>query len=94
MFAYEKKLMEHLKDMEERRQANIDRFEKLIETKYKENMDQYVKLRRQLELCQINGNLYQYRDEMFKAAVTVIILLLLFYLRGYSGSRGSNLMLN
>jgi hypothetical protein len=39
MFAYEKKLMEHLKDMEERRQADIDRLEKLIETKYKENMN-------------------------------------------------------
>jgi hypothetical protein len=30
---------------------------------------------------------------MFRVAVIVIILLLLFYLRSYSGSRGSNLML-
>jgi hypothetical protein len=30
---------------------------------------------------------------MFQAAVIIIILLLLFYLRGYSRSRGSNLML-
>jgi hypothetical protein len=56
-------------------------------------MDQSIKLWQQLELCQTNRKLYQYREKMFRVAVIVIILLLLFYLRSYSGSRGSNLML-
>lgn len=34
MSAYEKKVMEYLKNMEDRRKADIDRLEKLIETKY------------------------------------------------------------
>jgi hypothetical protein len=55
-------------------------------------MDQSVKLRRQLELCQTNGKLYQYREKTFRAAVAIIILLLLFYFSGYSGSRSSKLM--
>jgi hypothetical protein len=33
MSAYEKRLMEHLKNMEERRHADNDRLEKLIERK-------------------------------------------------------------
>jgi hypothetical protein len=37
MSTYERKMMEHLKDMEKRRRADIDRIGKLIETKYKEN---------------------------------------------------------
>jgi hypothetical protein len=32
-------------------------------------------------------------EKIYWAVVAVIILLLLFYLSGYSGSRGSNLML-
>jgi hypothetical protein len=56
-------------------------------------MDQSVKLRRHLELCQISGKLYQSRENMYQAALTLMILLLLFYAIGYSRSSGSNLML-
>lgn len=69
MSAYEKRLMEHLKDMEERRHVDNDRFKKLIERKCKE---QYDKLQRELGLGQNNGN-------MFRATALVIILLLVFY---------------
>jgi hypothetical protein len=62
--SYEKRLEEHMRDMEEGRQAdiekvekmtmaNIDRLEKLIETKHKE---QYERLRLELGLCQRNRN--------------------------------------
>jgi hypothetical protein len=75
MTSYEKRLEEHMRDMEEGRRAdidkvekmtmaNIDRLEKLIETKHKE---QYARLRLELGLCQSNR-------KMFWAAVVVIIL--------------------
>jgi hypothetical protein len=83
MYAYEKRLIEHLKNMEERRHVNNDRLEKLIERKCKE---QYDKLPRELRLCQNN-------KKMFRAMAFVIILLLVFYFSSYSGSRGTNLML-
>jgi len=65
MSTYERKMMEHLKDMGERRLADIDRLKKLIETKYNENMDQSVKLRQQLGLCQTSGKLYHYRENVY-----------------------------
>lgn len=83
MSAYEKRLTEHLQQMEERRLADNDRVEELIERKCKEHYDQ---LRRELGLGRNNG-------KMFWATALVIILLLVFYFSGYSGSRGTILML-
>jgi hypothetical protein len=94
MTSYEKRLEEHMRDMEEGRRAdiekvekmtmtNIDRLEKLIETKHNE---QYARLRLELGLRQSNR-------KMFWVAVVVIILGLVIYLSGYSGSEVSYLML-
>jgi len=65
MSAYEKRLIKHLKNMEEKRHVNNDRLEKLIERKC---MEQYDKLPRELRLCQNN-------EKMFRAMAFVIILL-------------------
>jgi hypothetical protein len=83
MSAYEKRLTEHLQQMKERRLADNDRVEELIERKCKEHYDQ---LRRELGLGRNNR-------KMFWATALVIILLLVFYFSGYSGSRGTILML-
>jgi len=94
MTSYEKRLEEHMRDMEEGRRAdiekvekmtmaNIDRLEKLIETKHNE---QYARLRLELGLRQSNR-------KMFWVAVVVVILGLVIYLSGYSGSKVSYLML-
>jgi hypothetical protein len=56
----------------------------LIETKCN---DQYVRLRRELELHQSNW-------KMFRASIVVVILLVVFYLSGYGQPRGTYLMLN
>jgi hypothetical protein len=84
MTTYETKIMERLKVLDDRRNADSDRLEKLIETKNndqylkleklieKKYNDQYIKLRRELELCQTNG-------KMFRAMIVVVILLLVFY---------------
>jgi hypothetical protein len=69
--------------MKERRLADNDRVEELIERKCKEHYDQ---LRRELGLGRNNR-------KMFWATALVIILLLVFYFSGYSGSRGTILML-
>jgi len=71
MTSYETKIMERLKVLDDRRKADSDRLEKLIETK---DNDQYVKLRRELELCQTNEKMFQ----MFWAMIVVVILLLVF----------------
>jgi len=89
--SYEKRLEEHMRDIEEGRRAdiekvekmtmaNIDRLEKLIETKHKE---QYERLRLELGL----------NRKMFWVAVVVIILGIVIYFSGYSGSEVSYLML-
>jgi hypothetical protein len=83
MSTYKKRLMEHLKEMDDRRHADNDRVEELIERKCKEHCD---KLRRELGLGQNNG-------KVFRATALVIILLLAFYFSGCSGSRGTSLML-
>jgi hypothetical protein len=83
MSAYEMRLMERLKDIDERRHVDNDRLEKLIERKCKK---QYDKLWPKLGLGQNNG-------KMFWATALGIILLLVFYVSGYNGSRGTNLML-
>jgi hypothetical protein len=94
MTSYEKRLAEHMRDMEEGRRAdiekvekmtmaNIDRLEKLIETKHKE---QYERLRLELGLCQSNR-------KMFLSAVVLIILCIVIYFSGYNGSEVSYLML-
>jgi hypothetical protein len=93
MTSYEKRLEEHMRDMEEDRRAdiekvemmtmaNIDRLEKLIETKHNE---QYARLQLELGLRQSNR-------KIFWVAVVVIILGLVIYLSGYSGSEVSYLM--
>jgi len=84
MSAYEKGLMGYLKQMEERRHDDNDKVEKMIERKCNEH---YAKLCREFGLGQNNGR-------MFRATSLVIILLLVFYFCGYSGPRGTNLMLN
>jgi len=83
MTAYETKVMERFKVLDDRRQADRDRLEKLIETKYNDHYlkleklietkynDQYVKLRRELGLYQTNG-------KMFQATIVVVILFLVF----------------
>jgi len=114
MTTYETKIMERLKVLDDRRNADNDRLEKLIETKVNDQYlklekliekiyndqyvkleklieekykNKYVKLRRELEQCQSNG-------KIFWGMIVVVILLLIFYLSGYSGSRGTYLMLN
>jgi hypothetical protein len=62
--------------MEEIRLADNDKVEKLIEKKCNEHYDQ---LRRELALGRNNG-------KMFWATTLVIILLLVIYFSGYSGS--------
>lgn len=79
-----KGLMEYLQRMEERRHDDNDKVQKMIERKCNEH---YAKLRREFGLGQNNGR-------MFRATSLVIILLLVFYFCGYSGPRGTNLMLN
>jgi len=94
MTSYEKRLEEHMRDIEEGRRAdiekvekmtmaNIDRLEKLIETKHNE---QYARLQLELGLRQSNR-------KIFWVAVLVIILGLVIYLSGYSGFEVSYLML-
>jgi hypothetical protein len=83
MSAYDKRLTEHLKQMEERRHADNDKVEELIERKCKEH---YNQLRWELGLGQNNW-------KMFWTTTLVISLLLVFYFSGYSGSRGTILML-
>jgi lipopolysaccharide export LptBFGC system permease protein LptF len=114
MTTYETKIMERLKVLDDRRNADNDRLEKLIETKvndqylilekliekkYKDQYvkleklieekykNKYVKLRWELEQCQSNG-------KIFWGMMVVVILLFVFYFSGYSGSRGTYLMLN
>jgi hypothetical protein len=84
MSLYEVKVIEHFKRMKDRHQADIDRLEQLIETKCN---DQYVRLRRELEMHQSNW-------KMFRASIVIVILLLVFYLRGNGQPRGTYLMLN
>jgi len=69
--------------MEERRLADYDKVEELIERKCNEHYDQ---LQQELGLDRNNG-------KMFWATALVIILLLLFYFSGYSGRSGTILML-
>jgi lipopolysaccharide export LptBFGC system permease protein LptF len=91
MTSYEKRLEEHMRDIEEGRRAdiekvekmtmaNIDRLEKLIETRHNE---QYERLRLELGL----------NRKMFWAAVVVIILGIVIYFSSYSSSEVSYLML-
>jgi uncharacterized protein (DUF342 family) len=114
MTTYETKIMERLKVLDDRRNADNDRLEKLIETKVNDQYlklekliekkyndqyvklekmieekykNKYVKLRWELEQCQTNG-------KIFRGMIVVVILLFVFYLSGYSGSRGTYLMLN
>ncbi len=67
--------------MEERRHADNDRVDELIERKCKEHYDTL-----RLGLGQNNG-------KMLRAALLVVILLLVFYFSGYSGPRSTKLML-
>jgi hypothetical protein len=82
MTSYEKRLEDHMRDIEEGRRADIDRLEKLIETRHKE---QYERLRLELGLNR--------KRFWFWAAVVVIILGIVIYFSGYSGSEVSYLML-
>jgi hypothetical protein len=83
MTAYEEGLMKYLRGMEERRLAEKNKVDELIDQKCKEYAD---KLRWELGLGQNNG-------KMFKAALLVGILVLDFYFINYSGPRSTKLML-
>jgi hypothetical protein len=90
MTTYEERLMKYLRGMEERRLAEKGRVDELIKQKCKEHAD---KLSRELGLGQNNG---QNNGKMFRAALLVGILVLVFYFIGYSGlsePRSTKLML-
>jgi hypothetical protein len=87
MIAYEEGLMKYLRGMEERRLAEKNKVDELIDQKCKEHAN---KLHRELELGQNNG---QNNGKMFRAALLVGILVLGFYFINYSGPRSTKLML-
>jgi preprotein translocase subunit SecF len=96
MSAYEKRLEQHLKEMEERRQADNDRVEELIEKKCKEQLAQHLKEMEETveELIgkKCKEQLAQH-GKMFRVSLLVIILVLAFYFSSYSEPRHTNLML-
>jgi hypothetical protein len=84
MSATEKILMERLEELEKRMNAFSDEVEELVERKCKDHCDV---IRRELGLGQKNIT-------PFRAMALLLILLLVFYCIGYSGSRGpTSLML-
>jgi len=84
MSATEKILTERLEELEKRMNAFNDGVEELVERKCK---DHYDVIRRELGLGQKTITL-------FRTTAPLLILLLVFYCIGYSGSRGpSSLML-
>jgi hypothetical protein len=84
MFTTKKILMEHLEELEKRMNAFNDRVEELVERKCK---DHYDFIRRELGLGQQNIT-------PFRATTLQLILLLVFYCIGYSGTKSpSSLML-
>jgi len=97
MSAYEKGLAQHLKEMEERRQADNDKVEELIGKKCKEQLAQYLKEMEEKveELIEkkCKEQLAQRNKKMFRVLLLVVILLLAFYFCSYSEPRHTNLML-
>jgi predicted RND superfamily exporter protein len=97
MSAYEKRLAQHLKEMEERRQANNDKVEELIEKKCKEQLAQHLKeMEEKVEELikkKCNEQLAQHNGKMFRVSLLVVILILAFYFCSYSEPRHINLML-
>jgi len=99
MSAYEKGLAQHLKEMEERRQADNDKVEELIEKKCKEQLAQHLKEMEEKveELIEkkCKEQLAQRNEKMFRVLLLVVILLLAlaFYFCSYSEPRHTNLML-
>jgi hypothetical protein len=87
MTAYDDGLMKYLRGMEERRLAEENKVDELIDKKCKEHA---YKLRRELGLGQNNG---QNNGKMFRAALLVGILVLGFYFINYSRPRSTKLML-
>jgi CHASE3 domain sensor protein len=99
MSAYEKRLAQHLKEMEERRQPDNDKVEELIEKKKcKEQLAQHLKEMEEKveELIEkkCKEQLAQHNEKMFRVLLLVVILLLAFYFCSYSEPRHTNLMLN
>lgn len=112
MSHYEKGLAKYLKEMEDKRFADNDRFDAFIEEKCKQHYD---KLRWDLEVGQndkvnamigkknaksimikYSGSLGWAKKTtwmMLRAALLVAILLLVFYVSGYSGTKSTKLML-
>jgi CHASE3 domain sensor protein len=99
MSAYEKGLAQHLKEMEERRQADNDKVEELIGKKCKEQLAQHLKEMEEKveELIEkkCKEQLAQRNEKMFRVLLLVVILLLAlaFYFCSYSEPRHTNLML-
>jgi DNA-binding transcriptional regulator YbjK len=97
MSAYEKGLAQYLKEMEERRQADNDKVEELIEKKCKEQLAQHLKeIEEKVEELiekKCKEQLAQRNAKMFRVLLLVVILLLAFYCCSYSEPRHTNLML-
>jgi type VI protein secretion system component VasF len=99
MSAYEKGLAQYLKETEERRQADNDKVEELIEKKCKEQLAQHLKEMEEKveELIEkkCKEQLAQRNEKMFRVLLLVVILLLAlaFYFCSYSEPRHTNLML-
>jgi CHASE3 domain sensor protein len=97
MSAYEKRLVQHLKEMEERRQVDNDKVEEVIEKKCKEQLAQHLKEMEEKveELIEkkCKEQLGQHNGKMFRVLLLVVILLLAFYFCSYSEPRYTNLML-
>jgi hypothetical protein len=75
--------MEYLQQMEDIMHTDNVRVEELMKRKCREHCDQ---LRRELGSSPNNGN-------MFRVALLVVILVLVFYFSGFSGPRSTKLML-
>jgi response regulator of citrate/malate metabolism len=79
MSAYEKRLVQHLKEMEESRQANNDKVDELIEKKWKEQLAQHLKeMEEKVEKLikkKCKEQLAQHNGKMFRVSLLVVILL-------------------
>jgi CHASE3 domain sensor protein len=97
MSAYEKGLAQYLKETEERRQADNDKVEELIEKKCKEQLAQHLKEMeekvKELIEKKCKEQLAQCNEKMIRVLLLVVILLLAFYFCSYSEPRPTNLML-
>lgn len=97
MSAYEKRLAQHLKEMEERRSWQWQSWGINWKKKCKEQLAQHLKEMEEKveELIEkkCKEQLAQHNEKMFRVLLLVVILLLAFYFCSYSEPRHTNLML-